>query len=70
MCFNHKQLYDEKRMKEMLSIDLFEKTLGSEQSESSIFEALKKLTDVNKSEAIKEHAKGPKPLGSWTGWSF
>jgi hypothetical protein len=57
-------------MKEILSIDLFDKLMTSERSESTLFEALKELANVNKSEELNERMKGPKPLGSWTGWSF
>jgi hypothetical protein len=58
------------KMNEMLNIDLFKKLLTTDNSENTVLEAIKKLADVDKASEFSDRMKGPKPLGSWTGWSF
>ena len=55
-------------MNEQVNISTFLELLSSD-SENPLMEALRKLTEVGDPEAISE-AKGPQPLGSWSGWSF
>jgi len=55
-------------MNEQINITTFLELLNSD-TENPLLEALRKLSEVGDPEAISE-AKGPQPLGSWSGWSM
>ena len=55
-------------MNDQVNISTFLELMSSD-TENPLVEALRKLSEVGDPEAIGE-AKGPQPLGSWSGWAM
>jgi len=56
-------------MKTQIDMTKFHGLLEGEVADSQLMFTLKKLLDVKEPKSITE-AKGPQPLGVWSGWQF
>ncbi|MFN2223759.1 MAG: hypothetical protein PVH65_17885 [Chloroflexota bacterium] len=56
-------------MKTQIDMTKFHELLNDETAESQLMIALKKLIEVSEPKSITE-AKGPQPLGVWSGWAM
>lgn len=54
-------------MRTQIDMIKFHELLNDEAAESQLMLALKKLLEVSEPKSITE-AKGPQPLGVWSGW--
>jgi len=63
------QRKEELRMNTQIDMNTFNEMLKNESATSPLMMALKKLMEIGEPKSITE-AKGPKPLGVWSGWSM
>lgn len=56
-------------MNSQIDMTKFHELLNEETADSQLMMALKKLLEVSEPRSITE-AKGPAPLGVWSGWAF
>ena len=56
-------------MKTQMDMTKFHELLNAEVADSQLMFALKKLLEVKEPTSITK-AKGPQPLGVWSGWSL
>ncbi len=56
-------------MDTQIDMTKFHELLNDETAESQLMVALRKLLEVSEPKSITE-AKGPQPLGVWSGWAL
>lgn len=56
-------------MNQQMNISTFHSLLTADTEGDTLFDALRKLTEIKDPQEIAE-AKSPQPLGSWAGWNF
>ena len=56
-------------MNTQIDMTTFHELLKNDSPESSLMIAIKKLLEIGEPKSITE-AKGPAPLGVWSGWSM
>jgi hypothetical protein len=56
-------------MNTQIDMNAFSEMLKNETVENPLMLALKKLTEISEPKSITE-AKGPQPLGVWSGWAM
>jgi hypothetical protein len=56
-------------MNTQIDMTKFHELLNDETAESQLMTALRKLLEVSEPKSITE-AKGPEPLGVWSGWAI
>jgi hypothetical protein len=56
-------------MNTQIDMNTFNEMLKNESAENPLMIALKKLVEISEPKSITE-AKGPQPLGVWSGWAM